>query len=443
MRRSPSRPRLVFAMLAALAAALAATAAAETADRHWPQWRGPDGNGVAPHGDPPVRWSETENVRWKVEVPGQGHSTPVVWDDRIYLLSAVEAGEPKAAAEPSGRNVLPDRELRFVVLAIDRATGRTLWERTAVTARPHEGIHTDGSWAAASAITDGRRVWASFGSRGVFCYGRDGELLWQRDLGDMETRLEFGEGATPVLSGDTLVVNWDHEGESFVVALDAGTGEERWRAARDEPTSWATPLVVEVDGRRQVVVNATNRVRAYDLETGAPVWEVGGMTVNVIPSPVSADGMLYVTSGFRGNALKAIRLSGAKGDLTGTPAVVWSHDRDTPYVPSPLLYRGVLYILKHNGGILTALDAATGEVLHGPERLEEIEGVYASPVGAAGRIYVVGRNGATAVLEAGPRPKVLAVNPLDDRFDASPAVAGGEIFLRGRRHLYAIAESGG
>ncbi len=434
-----------------------ALAANDLAERHWPQWRGPRGDGVAPHGDPPTTWSETANVRYKVEIPGRGHASPVVWGERIYLLTAIDA-EPPAQAAPAEvapaagapeagarsfreRGVAPDHDLRFVVLALDRATGKTVWERAVVRARPHEGTHTDGTWASASAIADGERVWAFFGSRGIYCLrSSDGEPLWQHDLGDMQTRNSFGEGASPVLAGDTLVVNWDHEGESFVVALDARTGAERWRAARNEPTSWSTPHIVEVDGQRQVVVNATGKVRSYDLATGKLIWEVGGMTANAIPTPVSAGGLLFVTSGFRGNALKAIRLAGARGDLTGTLAVVWSHDRDTPYVPSPLLYDGVLYILKHNTGILSALDAATGKVHYGPERLEGIEGVYASPVGAAGRVYVAGRNGATAVLGAGPALKVLALNRLDDGFEASPAVVGREIYLRGRRHLYAIAE---
>jgi outer membrane protein assembly factor BamB len=445
-----------LALLAFLALG-AALAANDGASRHWPQWRGPHGNGVAPQGDPPTTWSETANVRYKVEIPGRGHASPVVWGDRIYLLTAIDAeppaapppaaGAPGSATPASGaqsfreRGVAPDRDLRFVVLALDRATGKTVWERTVVRARPHEGTHTDGTWASASAITDGERVWAFFGSRGIHCLrSSDGEVLWKSDLGDMQTKLGFGEGASPVLAGDTLVVNWDHEGESFIVALDAKTGAERWRAVRDERTSWSTPHVVEVDGQRQVVVNATGKVRAYDLATGKVVWEVGGMTANAIPTPVSANGLLFVTSGFRGNALKAIRLAGARGDLTGTPAVVWSHDRDTPYVPSPLLYDGVLYFLKSNNGLLSALDAATGKVHYGPARLEGIEGVYASPVGAAGRIYIAGRNGSTAVIAAGPELKVLAVNRLEDGFEASPAIVGREIYLRGRRHLYAIAE---
>jgi outer membrane protein assembly factor BamB len=451
--RPPLRSALALLTLLPLAAALAADSAATSAERHWPQWRGPRADGVAPHGDPPTTWSETANVRYKVEIPGRGHASPVVWGDRIYLLTAVDAEPapaapaPPAAGAPAAappafrdRGVAPDRELRYVVLALDRATGKTAWERTVLRAKPHEGTHTDGSWAPASAVTDGERIWAFFGSRGIYCLSMAGEVLWQRDLGDMETRNGFGEGASPALAGDTLVINWDHEGEDFIVGLDAKTGAERWRSARDEPTSWSTPYVVEVDGRRQVVVNASGKVRAYDPASGKVVWEVGGMTLNAIPMPVAADGLLFVTSGFRGNALKAVRLAGAQGDLTGTPAVVWSYDRDTPYVPSPLLYNGVLYFLKTNTGILSALDAATGKVHFGPARLEGIEGVYASPVAAAGRVYVAGRNGATAVLAAGPELKVLAVNRLDDGFEASPAVVGREIYLRGRRHLYAIGE---
>jgi len=450
------------ALLAFLALG-AVVAASDVAERHWPQWRGPRGDGVAPQGDPPTTWSETANVRYKVEIPGRGHASPVVWGDRIYLLTAIDAEPPAAAASASSaeaaatgaptsatpasgtpsfreRGVAADHDLRFVVLALDRATGKTVWERTVLRARPHEGTHTDGTWASASAITDGERVWAFFGSRGVYCLRSDGEPLWQRDLGDMQTRNGFGEGASPTLAGDTLVINWDHEGESFIAALDAKTGTERWRSARNEPTSWSTPHIVEVDGQRQVVVNATGKVRSYDLATGKVVWEVGGMTSNAIPTPVSANGLLFVASGFRGNALKAIRLAGARGDLAGTPAVVWSHDRDTPYVPSPLLYDGLLYFLKQNTGLLSALDAATGKVHYGPARLEGVEGVYASPVGAAGRIYVAGRNGTTAVLAAGPELKVLAINRLDDGFEASPAIVGREIYLRGRRHLYALAE---
>jgi outer membrane protein assembly factor BamB len=411
---------------------------APDSELYWPQWRGPAATGVAPHGEPPLSWSETENVRWKVRVPGRGHGSPVVWANRVFLLTSLPA-TPGAEGD-SDDGVTPSGPRRFTVLAIDRGTGGTLWEREAVAQVPHEGTHPDGSWAPASAATDGEVVVAHFGSRGLYVYDLDGDLLWSKDLGDMTTRRGFGEGSSPVLAGDVLVVNWDHEGSSFIVAFDKKSGNELWRQERDEVTSWATPLVVEAAGRLQVVVNATERVRSYDLETGKPVWEAGGQTVNVIPSPVHRNGLVYATSGFRGSALKAIRLAGASGDLTGTDAVVWSYDRDTPYVPSPLLYGDRLYFLKSNSGIVTSLNAETGELLFGPERLDGIEGVYASPVGAADRVYIVGRGGDTVVLRHGDAFEVLAVNTLDDDFSASPAIAGAEMFLRGAEHLYCLAE---
>jgi outer membrane protein assembly factor BamB len=411
------------------------------ADGVWPQWRGPLATGVAPGAEPPLRWSEAENVRWKVELPGRGHGSPIVWKDRVFVTTAVPSGDA-GTGDGGGRGVAPSGALRFTVLALDRRSGETVWQRVAREEAPHEGTHTDGSWASPSPLTDGERVYASFGSRGLYAYDFDGGLVWSVDLGDMATRLGFGEGASPALAGDLLIVNWDHEGDSFVVALDKRTGEERWRRQRDEVTSWATPLVVEHGGRLQVVVSATGRVRSYDAESGETLWEAGGQTVNVIPSPVHADGLVYATSGFRGCALVAIRLDAARGDVSHGDAVAWSYDRDTPYVPSPLLHDGQLYVLKVNSGIVTSFDAATGEILYGPQRLPGIDGIYASPVAARDRIYFLGRNGTTTVVRSGPDFEVLVENDLDDDFSASPALAGDEIFRRGYRYLYCLAETG-
>jgi outer membrane protein assembly factor BamB len=279
----------------------------------------------------------------------------------------------------------------------------------------------------------------SFGSRGHYALDLKGQVLWEKDLGDMQTRNAFGEGSSAAVHGDTMVVNWDHEGDDFIVALDAATGKERWRQKRDEPTTWTTPHIVTVGGRPQVVVGGTNRLVSYDLATGEPIWQTGGLTANVIPTPASGDGMLFAMSGFRGSALKAIRLAEAKGEVTGPPALAWSYDRDTPYVPSPLLYKNALYFLKSNSGILTCLDAASGTPYY-TERLDAVENVYASPVGADGRVYIVGRDGTTMVLAAGPKLEVLATNRLDEPMDASPALVDGEIYFRGMRHLYRISQ---
>ena len=425
--------------LSLLALPLIVWSADEKADpaHYWSQWRGPDGTGVAPHGNPPLEWSEDKNVRWKIAIPGHGHASPIVWGDKVFVLTAIPEETPDAAGKER-RGTQPVKS-QFAVLAIDRSSGEIVWQRTAREERPHESIHPDGSWAAHSPVTDGAHIYAYFGSRGLFCYDMDGELKWQKDLGDMATRNSFGEGSSPALYGDALVLNWDHEGQSFIAVLDKKTGEERWRAERDERTSWSTPLVVEVNGRAQVVTNATNRVRGYDLESGQVVWECGGMTVNTIPSPVAAGNLLYVMSGFRGNALLAIRLSEAKGDITGTDAVVWSHDKDTPYVPSPLLYGDTLYFLKHNRGILSSFDATTGEK-HYVQRLEDVEGMYASPVGAIDRVYLVGRNGISLVIKRGAEYEVLSRNALDESFSASPAIVDGELYLRGQSTLYCIAQ---
>jgi outer membrane protein assembly factor BamB len=433
----------VPAALAFFLAGLPPAVTAANEGRYWPQWRGPLGTGEAPLARPPVEWSETKNVRWKVAVPGVGKSTPVVWDDLVIVTSAVPSSKDLAARASSPASSHPQvspaaSAYEFVVLAYGRGDGRLRWRRAVKEEKPHEGTHKDGTYASGSALTDGRRVYAFFGSRGLYALDMKGRLLWQKDLGLMQTRNAFGEGASPALHGDTLVVTWDHEGADFIVALSAASGQEKWRRQRDEPTTWATPLVVEHGGRAQVVVGGTNRLISYDLSTGDPVWQAAGLTPNVIPSPVSGGGVVYAMSGFRGNALRAIRLADAKGEITGPPGLAWSYDKDTPYVPSPLLVGGGLYFLKSNSGILTALDAASGATRYS-ERLEALPNVYASPVAADGRIYVVGREGAAVVLAAGPQLKVLATNRLDDAFDASPALVDGELYLRGAKHLYRIS----
>jgi outer membrane protein assembly factor BamB len=326
-----------------------------------------------------------------------------------------------------------------VVQAHNRSDGKLRWRKVVKVQAPHEGTHKDGSFASGSALTDGGRVYAFFGSRGLFALDFKGNLVWEKQFGAMRTRLSFGEGASPVLHGNALVVNWDHEDQDFLVALDKKTGKELWRTERDEPTSWSTPIVVTHGGREQVIVNATNRVRGYDLATGKALWEAGGMTTNVIPSPVHADGTVYVTSGFRGNALMAVRLAEAQGDVTGKAAIAWSYNRDTPYVPSPLLYKGGLYFLKTNSAVLTRIDVATGKPDY-TQRLEGLSNVYASPVAVGGRVYVLSREGVMMVLEAGPALRVLATNKLADGFDASPALVDDEMYLRGQKYLYRISK---
>ncbi|HZN68480.1 MAG TPA: PQQ-binding-like beta-propeller repeat protein [Tepidisphaeraceae bacterium] len=478
MTVSCSIRRVVAVLVVALVAAPAPAAEGEAngdAKANWGQWRGPLGTGVSPGADPPVKWGEKQNVKWKVKLPGRGTSTPIVWGNKVFIQAAVPVEKKAVAANerpdeaapvvlvqdrgpggrrgpggpggPGGRGggrggfgggQPPTEPHQFVLLCLDRATGKTLWQKVAREEVPHEGHHRDHGFASHSPVTDGKLVWSYFGSRGIHCFDMDGNVKWQKDLGRMQTKNSFGEGSSPALHGNTLVVLWDHEGPDFIAAFDATTGEEKWRTPREEDTTWATPLVVEHDGKAQVVVPATGRVRSYDLRTGEQVWETEGLTPNAIPSPVAADGMVYVMSGFKGSKLLAIKL-GRTGDLTGTDSIAWTHNRQTPYVPSPLLYDHRLYFFASNNAMLSVFDARTGKPLVNGERIDGPEGVYASPVGAGGRVYLVGRNGTTAVIKHGDKLEELATNVLDERIDSSPAVAGKELFLRGQEHLYCIA----
>ena len=432
------KKRMVTA-LAMGSLALITIGADATSEQYWPQWRGPHATGVSKTADPPVEWSEPRNIRWKIEIPGRGSGTPVIWGDKLFVLTAVPAGADLAASHQARGGVRPAVPHKFQVLAIDRETGKIVWERTARESVPHEGSHQQfGTYSSSSAFTDGERVYAFFDSFGLYAYDMNGKLLWAKDLGDKRMRMEFGEGQTPVLHGNTIVVQWDHQGPSFITALDKTTGKELWRTERQEIDSWGTPLVVEHNGKAQVIASAMNRVTSYDLATGQVVWQGPGLTMNPIPSTVHENGMVFAVSGFRGNKLLAIQLDEAKGDLTATRAVKWELNADTPYVPSPLLYDGIIYLLKSNSGILSAFDAKTGKPHYQLQRLADVPNVFASPVGAKGRVYIPGQQGATIVLKAGPSYEVITTNTLDDGFDASPALVDNEIYLRGAKYLYSI-----
>lgn len=410
----------------------------------WGQWRGPLATGAAPKADPPVEWSETKNIRWKTKLPGLGHSSPVVWGNLVFVTTAEMTGakKPFTGVTPDGahNNMNPLFDHQFAVMAIDRQTGAVVWRRTVATRQPHESTHESATWASNSPVTDGEHVLSFFGSNGLYCLDTGGRLLWSRDFGDMQVKHGHGEGASPLLHGETVVVNWDHEGASLIVALAKRTGVELWRQPRDEVTSWATPIVVTHDGQAQVVVSGTRRVRGYDLKTGAVIWEAGGLPGNIVASPVGADGMVFAAGSYEKQTLLAIRLTGAKGELAGTQQIVWQKNRSTPYVPSPLLYDGWLYYLRHYQGVLSRVNAKTGDEPSGPFRLGSVFNIYSSPVAAAGRIYVTDRNGKTLVISNDPEPKALTLNKLDDRFSASAALVGDAIFLRGEKFLYCIGE---
>lgn len=428
MNNRPLRLALIAFVFAASNCAARERSSAADSDpynHNWPQWRGPAGNGLVLHGNPPVNWSESQNVKWKVRIPGRGHATPVIWDDKVFILTAVPADENA-------------HRLAFTVLCLDRQTGRTRWRKVARVESPHQDIQPTNSHSSGSPVTDGERLVASFGSYGLYCYDLDGNLLWEKDLGKVD--VTWGEGSSPALAGDVVIVLQDNNGDSFLYGFDVRTGDPLWKVSRDEGSSWTTPYVLTRGGRTQVIVNGANAVRSYDPRTGEVLWQCSGLGINVTPMVVVGEDTVYAMSGQRTSpAGMAIRLGGS-GDLTGTDAVRWTVNRGTPYVASPLLYGGNLYYVQHVTSILTCLDAATGQPHFAEKRLTQLSGVYASPIGVNDRIYFVGREGATLVLKKSNELTILAENTLDDGFDASPAVVGNELYLRGRSHLYCIAE---
>jgi outer membrane protein assembly factor BamB len=393
-------------------------------NRNWPQWRGPAANGLVLHGNPPLSWDEKTNIKWKVPLPGLGHATPIIWENKIFVLTAVPV-------EGSKKQV-------FTVLCLDRLTGRMLWRKVAREDTPHQEIQPTNSHASGSPVTDGELLIVSFGSFGLYCYDLDGNLRWEKDLGKVP--MQWGDGSSPALVGDAVIVVQDNEQASFVYAFDKRTGRELWKQPRDEKSSWTTPFILTRDGKTQVIINGAKAVRSYDPATGEVLWQCSGLGINVTPMVVVDGSTIYAMSGQRTSPMAMAIKMGGMGDLTDSSAVVWKFNRGTPYASSPLLYDGLLYFVQHVTPILTCLDAATGKPHFAQTRLEDVANVYASPIGVNNRIYLTSLNGTTLVLDKSPELKILATNKLDDEFAASPVVVGNELFLRGRSNLYCIAD---
>ena len=418
-----------------------------TAQDDWAQWRGPNNDGMA-RGDAPHQWSDTKNIAWRVAIPGRGNSSPVIWGDKIFLTTAVPTDAAVATTTPSpqpqrqgrgpGGGANAGREHKFVLMCLDRRNGNLLWERIAKVATPHEGYHHQyGSFASSTPVTDGKHVYAFFGSRGIYCYDLDGKLIWEKAFQPMRMRLGFGEGVATVLDGNSLYLKFDQEQGSHLLALDKQTGKEIWRVAREEGSSWSPPLIVTHNGRKQMVVSASSKVRSYDPATGKLIWECAGLGSNVIPAPVIHAGVVYVMSGHREPNLLAIQL-GREGDLTGTDAVLWTNNRGNAYTGSPVLHDGKLYFVT-DSGMLSCLDARTGKPHYLQQRLPRSYNFKSSPVGANGKLYLATEEGDVVVVKMGEKYEVLAVNTLTDQmFIATPAIAGGNIYLRSQEALYCI-----
>ena len=433
---------------------------AQTHADNWGHWRGESGNGISTTAQPPIEWSDTQNVKWKVAIPGRGSGSPAIWEDKVFVVTAVPtdggtqqaAGETTAAQQTDrprrrGRRRGGDRSgplpnLAFKLLCFDRQNGDKLWEQTATVATPHQRTHSTNGFASASPCTDGHHVYAHYGSRGLYCYTMDGTLKWKRDdLGRMETRNSFGEGSSPTLVGNMIIVPWDHEGPSCLYALDKRTGKTIWQTDRDEPTCWATPLIVEYNGQQQIIMNGQNSARAYDLQTGTELWRCSGQTQRPVASPVVGDGLVFIGSGFRGSFLGAFRLGG-RGDIEDSPNVAWTIERDTPDIASLLFSHNRLYFHKEKRGILSCVDAATGKPHYSAQRIPGLETIYASPIAAGGHVYLTSRNGNTVVIKDAEELQIVATNSVGETVDATPAPVDNELFIRGERHLFCIADNG-
>jgi outer membrane protein assembly factor BamB len=413
---------------------------------NWHQWRGPEANGVSRSAKPPLEWSEEKNIKWKIPIEGKGSSTPIIWNDKVFILTAINTGRvdpslPKPEDQPKRVFGIthPNTTYQFVVLCLDRNSGKELWRKIATERVPHEGHHGDNDFASASPYTDGKHLFCWFGSAGLYVYDLNGKKIWERDLGKVYMGASLGEGCSPVVYEGKVVILRDHSRQSTIEVLSAKDGETIWKKDRDEQNSWATPRIIKYSGKTQIITSGSKFIRSYDLETGDIIWQSKGLTSNPIPCPVIEDDVVFCMTGYKGYSVLALPLS-AKGDISETDELIWSKDRGTPYIPSPLLYDGMLYFNQSNQAILSCLDTKTGDPIIERSRLSGISNIYASPVGANGRVYVTGRNGTTLVLERSKELKILAKNQLDDIIDSSAALAGNQIFLRGGKFLYCIEE---
>ena len=460
LKKSP----FLFLLLLATTTSLAAQEANEKLV--WPGFRGPNGNGTSPTAKPPTTWSETENVAWKQKIPGRGSSSPVVVGNRVFITAAAPA-DPNAEVpkvlnreeltkkfDADGNGQLSRTEVakarafrmeqrkaamqkqKFVVLCYDRTSGDPVWEETANEAMPSEGHHSDHGYASASPVTDGEFLYVNFGSYGLFCYDLQGNLKWKRDdLGTMTTRGGFGQGSSITIHENMLILPWDHEGQSRIEAINRDNGDTIWKQMRDEPSSWSTPLVVEIDGRKQIILSGQNYSRGYDFKSGDEIWKASGLSQRPVACPVVFENTGFFSS-FRGGAvLQAIPLT-QKGDVSQN-GIAWSINQQTSDVPSLLLSENRLFFVGGNKGIVSCVNAETGEPFFSPQRLS-LNGVYSSPVAANGNVYVTGREGKTVVIGDAVTFGVVSTNDIGEPVDATLALANEEIFIRGKDHLFCV-----
>jgi outer membrane protein assembly factor BamB len=416
---------------------------------NWPQWRGENG-GVSAETGLPDEWSNTKNVKWKTPIAGRGHSSPIVWGKKVFLTTALD-GEVIAGRKPGVTHKMADGSdfvhpdavgadlmHTFKVICLDRTTGKILWERTAYEGPVHDSRHKKASFASSTPATDGKYVFAFFGSEGLYAYDYKGKLLWKKNLGKLGTA-SVGYGVSPILFKNLVIMLCDDSGgNSFIAAFDKRTGKEAWRVARKVDVTWSTPVLVQTPKGTELVAGAAEAIIAYDPLTGKELWRHKGLASNAVPTPVVSNDLVVVTSGYPAKIALAIR-AGGSGDITGTPNLVWSYNKGTAYVPSPILLGDYIY-LTTDRGLLTALEAKTGKVVYEGARPPKAVLFQASPVAFENKILLTSEEGDTYVIKAGPKHEVLRTNSLGEAVAASPAIADGTIFIRGDKNLYAIGK---
>ncbi len=415
---------------------------------NWSGWRGPEGTGVSTETGVPTEWGANKNLRWKTAIPGRGHSSPIVWGNRVFLTTDIEGdvvpGAKAVQHKIEGQDfVHPDsvganRSHTFKVLALDKESGRILWEQTAYSGTVYDDRHRKGSYAAPTPVTDGRNVYVWFGGEGdgLYCYDFSGKLLWKSPVAKIAS-VGMGPGSSPVLCDDVVVLQCDEdEGKkSFIAGIDKKTGKELWRTPRPVQSGWATPLVVRSAGRTEIVTNGFEWVISYDPKTGKELWKTKGPQSNAVPSPLAGNGLIFAYAGYPAKKTLAIKL-GAAGEIPES-GIAWSYEKGTAYVPSSILYGDYLYLMTDRG-ILTCLDARTGKVVYEGGRVPTPATFTASPVAVDGKLLLTSEDGDTYVIKAGPKHEVLATNPVGEPVYASPAISDGMIFIRGEKSLYAI-----
>jgi len=422
------------------------------AQSNWPQFRGPGSLGVAEDPNLPDKWSTTENVAWKTEIPGTGWSSPAVWGDNIFVtsvVSSIEGEKPKKGLYFGGERPAPKDLHRWVVYCVDFKTGKVRWEQEVMKGPPPSPRHLKNSYASETPVTDGERVYALFGNVGLFCFDMNGKMLWSKKWGPFRTRYGWGTASSPALYKDRIIVVNDNDDQSFIIALNKKTGEQLWRADREQGTNWATPYIWESGKRAEIITAGTKKVRSYDLE-GNQLWEFTGMSSIAIPTPFSRHGLLYISSGYVGDQLRpayAIK-PGASGDITLKPGetsnnfIVWYQPTGGPYNTTPLVY-GDLYYTLYDRGFFTCHDAKTGAEIYPKVRIDPgVNAFTSSPWAYNGKIFCLSEDGDTFVIQSGKEFKLLGKNSLDEMCMATPAIVRGSLIIRTASKLYKISKTG-